>query len=148
MSEGRAARQDSAALIAEATKRAGLVWIAVAGQDRPCPAWHIWHASPGPAGDVEGASGAAYVLTAPGEQPLPGLGQADQVTVIVPSKESGGALVSWTARVTRVEPASREWDAVIVALAAGRLNVRLAPGETSPAARWAREAAVYRLAPA
>ena len=52
------------------TKRAGLVWIAIAGQDRPRPAWHIWR---GPGGRAA-PPGAAYMVTGPGEQPLPGLG--------------------------------------------------------------------------
>ena len=63
--------QPPPALIAEATKRAGLIWIATGGPGRPRPAWHIWRA------------GAAYVLTGPGEQPLPGLAAAGRVTVIV-----------------------------------------------------------------
>ncbi|MCW2908550.1 MAG: hypothetical protein JWL68_3339, partial [Actinomycetia bacterium] len=86
------------ALIAEATKRAGLIWITVpgqggasqddTGQGRPRPAWHVWR-------------DAAYVLTGPGEQDIPGLGDASQVTVTVASKDTGGLLVRWTARVSR-----------------------------------------------
>jgi hypothetical protein len=122
------------ALIAEATKRASLIWIVIQGQDRPRPAWHIWRAD------------AAYVVTGTGEQPLPGLAGAGQVTVIVAGGRAGGR-VEWTAAVSRVEPGSREWDEVIGPLVAGRLNAVLAPGETSPARRWARSGAVFRLAP-
>ena len=57
------------------------------------------------------------------------------MAVTVPSKESGGALVTWTAGVSRVEPGSPEWDEVIGPLAAARLNAELSPE------------AVYRLAP-
>ena len=133
------------ALIAEATKRAGLIWITVpgaggAGPDgagpgggRPRPVWHIWR-------------DAAYVLTGPGEQHVPGLGDAGQVTVTVPSKDTGGLLLRWTARVTRVEPGSAEWSGIIGALLAGRLNEPASPGE-SPAERWARTGQVYRLTP-
>jgi len=32
----------SHALIAEATRRAGVIWLAVPGRERPVPAWHIW----------------------------------------------------------------------------------------------------------
>jgi hypothetical protein len=127
------------ALIAEATKRAGLIWITVpgpggAGDRRPRPVWHIWR-------------DAAYVLTGPGEQHVPGLGDAGQVTVTVPSKDTGGLLLRWTALVTRVEPGSAEWSGIIGALLAGRLNEPASPGG-SPAERWARTGQVYRLAPA
>ena len=132
-------------LIAEATKRAGLIWIAIAGQDRPRPAWHIWWAGTGRPGP--GLPGAAYVVTGPGEQPLPGLAGAGRVTVIVAGGQAAGGRVEWTAAVGRVEPGSGEWDEVIGPLVAGRLNAVLAEGETSPAQRWARSGAVFRLAP-
>jgi hypothetical protein len=131
------------ALIAEATKRAGLIWITVpgnggtgqgsTGQGRPRPVWHVWR-------------DAAYVLTGPGEQDVPGLGEASQVTVTVPSKDTGGLLLRWTARVTRVPPGSAEWSGIIGALLAGRLNEPASPGEP-PAERWARAGQVYRLTP-
>ena len=131
------------ALIAEATKRAGLIWVTVpddaggaaAGPQRPHPVWHIWR-------------DAAYVLTGPGEQDVPGLGGARRVTVSVASKDTGGLLVCWTARVSRVEPDSAEWSGIIGALLAGRLNEPASPGAGSPAQRWARTATVYRLSPA
>ena len=120
-------RLPSPALIAEATRRAGVIWLAVPGRDKPFPAWHLWRDPPG----------AAYLVTGPGEQPLPGLAGAGRVTVTVPSKDTGGALVTWTAGVHRVEPGSAEWAAVIGPLAAGRLNADLDPGLVT----------VYRLAP-
>ncbi len=136
------------ALIAEATKRAGLIWITVpghagaggsgagaAGPGQPRAAWHVWR-------------DAAYVLTGPGEQDVPGLGDASQVTVTVASKDTGGLLVSWTARVSRVEPGSPEWAGIVGALLAARLNEPAVPGESSPARRWARTGAVHRLSPA
>jgi len=129
-------------LIAEATKRAGLIWITIDGQDRPHPAWHIWRAGVGP-----GAPGAAYVVTGPGEQPLPGLAGAGHVTVIVPASQAVGGRLEWRAAVGRVEPGSAEWDEVIGPLVAGRLNAVLAEGDTSPAQRWARSGAIFRLAP-
>jgi hypothetical protein len=139
----------AAALITEASKRAGLLWITISGQDRPCPAWHIWRTVTGAGGPGgPSAPGAAYVVTGPGEQPLPGLGEVDQVAVTVASSQTGGALVTWTADVSRVEPGTPEWDEVIGPLVAGRLNAVLAAGETSPARRWARSGAVFRLSPA
>jgi hypothetical protein len=133
------------ALIAEATKRAGLVWITIPGQGRPRPAWHIWRTV---AAAGAHPPGAAFLVTGPGEQPLPGLGEAGQVSVTVASSQTGGALVTWTADVSRVVPGTPEWDEVIGPLVAGRLNAVLAPGETSPAGRWARTGAVFRLSPA
>ena len=133
------------ALIAEATKRAGLIWITVPDEAvadgtggtvpaRPRAVWHVWR-------------DAAYVLTGPGEQDVPGLGDAPLVTVEVASKDTGGLLVRWAARVSRVEPGSAEWSAIIGALLAGRLNEPESPGTSSPAERWARTATVYRLSP-
>ena len=115
----------SRALVAEATRRAGIVWLTVPGRDRAYPAWHLWRDPPG----------AAYLVTGPGEQPLPGLAGAARVAVTVPSKESRGTLVTWTAEVSRVEPGSAEWGEVIGPLAAARLNAELSA------------AAVYRLSP-
>jgi hypothetical protein len=97
--------------------------------------WHVWR-------------DAAYVLTGPGEQDVPGLGEASQVTVTVASKDTGGLLVRWTARVSRVDPGSAEWPAIIGALLAGRLNEPASPAAASPAQRWARTGTVYRLSPA
>ena len=83
----------------------------------------------------------AYVLTGPGEQDVPGLAAASQVTVEVPSKDTGASLVSWTARVSRVDPGSADWSAIIGALLAGRLNEPA--GRHGAAARGPRH--VYRL---
>src|SRR5262249_10952955 len=51
------------ALTGGATGRGGVIWLAVPGRDTPFPAWHLWRDPPG----------AAYLVTGPGEQPLPGL---------------------------------------------------------------------------
>ena len=96
--------------------------------------WHVWR-------------DAAYVLTGPGEQDVPGLGDAPLVTVSVASKDTGGLLVRWAARVSRVEPGSAEWSGIIGALLAGRLNEPESPGAPSPAERWAQTGNVYRLTP-
>lgn len=114
------------AVVAEATKRSGVVWLTVPGRDKPYPAWHLWRDPPG----------AAYLVTGPGEQPLPGLDGAGRAAVTVPSKQAGGALVTWTASVSRVDRGSPEWAEVIGPLTAARLNAALPP-----------DAVVYRLAP-
>src|SRR5262249_25633053 len=109
------------ALIAEVTKRAGHVWIAIDGQGRPRPAWHSWRTAAGPRPRPPGPGqprpgqplpgqppppGAAYVVTGPGEQALPGLAGSRRVTVIVAGDQVPGGLLSWTAAVSRVEPGS------------------------------------------
>ncbi len=108
------------AVIAAATKRAGLIWITVPGAARPRAAWHVW------------LDGAAYVLTGPGEQQVPGLDTAPAAAVTVPSKDTGGQLLTWDAAVSRVDPAGPGWTAVAAALLAGRLNPPGAPGGGGP----------------
>jgi hypothetical protein len=121
-----------AGLVAEATKKAGVVWIMVAGTGRARPAWHHWQ------------DGAAYVLTGGSEQPLPGLAEAAAAEVTVPSKDSGGRLITWTARVTRVPPDSDEWQRAIPELGPKRLN---SLDSENQAERWALECTLLRLEP-
>ena len=109
---------DIAALVEEATKKSGMLWLALPDLPQPRTAWHLWHTGPDD-------KGAAYVVTGGIEQPLPGLPEAERVTVIVRSKEKGGRLVSWVASVSRVEPGTPEWDTVTPLLAKERLKLRL-----------------------
>ncbi|MFJ2928685.1 hypothetical protein ACIPIU_27200 [Streptomyces massasporeus] len=120
------------ALVEEATKKSGLVWVQ--GPDGPARAlWHVWH---------EGA--ACLVGDGPGEQPLPGLADGAEAKVTVRSKDKGGRLVTWTARVAELAPGSEAWDAAVAELKGKRLN---APdGEAMPG-RWAHECRVLRLEP-
>jgi ADP-ribose pyrophosphatase YjhB (NUDIX family) len=131
--------QPPAALIAGASRRAGMMWLGVPGQDRPYPAWHIW------------SDGAAYLVTGPGEQPLPGLagaaGAGVTVAVTVAAGDPGGHYLPWRARVSRVEPGSPDWEAVTGQLVAARLNPAPEADGTTPQQRWATSGAVYRLAP-
>ncbi|MEV1085259.1 hypothetical protein AB0I98_44780 [Streptomyces sp. NPDC050211] len=121
------------ALVEEATKKSGLVWVK--GPGGPVRAlWHVWH---------EGA--ACLIGDGPGEQPLPGLADGAAAEVTVRSKDKGGRLVSWTAKVVELSPGSEQWDATVAELKGKRLN---APdGEAMPQ-RWARECRVVRLEPA
>jgi hypothetical protein len=131
------------ALVDEAMKKSSLVWIALPDGSRPRPAWHLWH------------GGAAYVLTGgEGEQPLPGLPEADRVTVITRSKDKGCRLVSWQASVEEVPSDGPEWEEVAPLLFKERLNARPQPGEEvdegqsySPVPRWARESYLMKLTP-
>ncbi|MEG3629683.1 hypothetical protein [Streptomyces poriticola] len=120
------------ALVEEATKKSGLVWVQ--GPQSPARAlWHVWH---------EGA--VCLVGDGPGEQPLPGLADGATAEVTVRSKDKGGRLVAWTARVVELAPGSESWQAAVAELKGKRLN---APdGEAMPE-RWARECRVLRLEP-
>jgi hypothetical protein len=119
------------ALVAEATKKAAIVWLTVGDH----PAYPVWCA---PTGD------ALHVVTGPGEQPAPGL--LDATTVQVSARgDHGGRIVTWTASVVPVEPASDDWPVVATQLAGKRLNA--AGTVDDVVARWARECAVLRLAP-
>lgn len=132
---------DIAALVEEATRKSGLLWLALPGLPRPRAAWHIWYAWDG--GERE-PRGAAYVVTGGIEQPLPGLPEAERIAVTVRGKDKGARLVTWVAGVERVKPGSGEWEAVVPLLAKARLN---APDAGAMTERWAREAYVIRLTP-
>ncbi|MGW6293196.1 hypothetical protein [Streptomyces sp. NPDC055058] len=120
------------ALIEEATKKSGLVWVE--GPAGPARAlWHVWH---------EGA--ACVVGDGPGEQPLPGLADGTRAQVTVRSKDKGGRLVSWTATVAELPAGSEAWTAAVAELKGKRLN---APDGEAVPERWARECRVLRLEP-
>lgn len=117
---------EQAALVEEATKKSGLVWVN--GQ----ALWHVW------------VDGAMCVVGGPGEQPLPGLADGGTAEVAVRSKDKGGRLVTWTARVSLLAPDGEAWTAAAAELKGKRLNSPDGEGVTG---RWARECAVFRLAP-
>jgi hypothetical protein len=121
-----------AALVEEATKKSGIVWVrGASGPDRSL--WHVWH---------EGA--ALVVGDGPGEQPLPDLVDGGAATVTVRSKDKGGRLVGWTATVVQLTPGTEAWDAAVAELKGKRLN---APDAETMPERWARECRVLRLEP-
>ena len=70
---------DVTALLGEAMSKSGLFWVDVEG-DRTWPVWHVWD------------DGAAYVVSGPGEQPLPWL--PPEVRLILRSKDTGGRLLT------------------------------------------------------
>ncbi|MEV6173399.1 hypothetical protein AB0L99_34970 [Streptomyces sp. NPDC051954] len=120
------------ALVEEATKKSGLIWVK--GPGGPARAlWHVWH---------EGA--ACLIGDGPGEQPLPGLADGAAAEVTVRSKDKGGRLVSWAARVVELTPGSEQWDATVAELKGKRLN---APDGEAMTLRWSRECRVLRLEP-
>ncbi|MHB9859254.1 hypothetical protein [Streptomyces sp. YIM S03343] len=120
------------ALVEEAAKKSGLVWVEVPG-GRARALWHVWH------------EGAAYVVgDGPGEQPLAPLADGGTAEVTVRSKDKGGRLVTWSARVTELTAGSAEWEAAVAELKGKRLN---APDGETMTERWARECRVLRLTP-
>ncbi|WP_371555372.1 hypothetical protein OG416_12145 [Streptomyces longwoodensis] len=121
------------ALVEEATKKSGLVWVRPEGAAAARALWHVWH---------EGA--ACLVGDGPGEQPLSGLADGGRAEVTVRSKDKGGWLVSWTARVVQLAPGGEAWDAAVAELKGKRLN---APDGEAMTGRWARECRVLRLEP-
>ncbi|MGP4091172.1 hypothetical protein, partial [Streptomyces sp. KR55] len=98
------------ALVEEATKKSGLIWVKGPGAAARA-LWHVWH---------EGA--ACVVGDGPGEQPLPGLADGAAAEVTVRSKDKGGRLVSWTAKVVELTPGSEAWEAAVAELKGKRLN--------------------------
>jgi hypothetical protein len=119
------------ALVEEATKKSGLIWVRGDGHTRAL--WHVWH------------EGAAYIVgDGPGEQPLPGLVDGGDAEVTVRSKDKGGRLVAWSARVSELAPHSEAWEAAVGELKGKRLN---APDAERMTERWARECRVLRLEP-
>jgi hypothetical protein len=119
-------------LVADATKKSGLVWIAVPGQARPVAAWHVWR------------DDAVYLVTGPGEQAMPGLNDAATCDVTVRSTDKGSRVVTWRAAVSRVDPDTSEWAEAVPALLAGRLNL---PDAAHAEQRWASTCTVLRLTP-
>ncbi|WP_330337954.1 hypothetical protein [Streptomyces sp. NBC_00557] len=122
------------ALVEEASKKSGLVWVKGAGAAAARALWHVWH---------DGA--VCLVGDGPGEQPLEGLVDGGSAEVTVRSKDKGGRLVTFPVTVSELRSGSEEWEAAVAELKGKRLN---APdGEAMPA-RWARECRVLRLTPA
>lgn len=119
------------ALVEEATRKSGLIWVGVADQ-APRPVWHVWH------------DGGAYLVVGGREQELPGLDAVHTVSVTVRSKDKGGRLVTWTAKPRQVRPDGQEWVTVAALLHGQRLNAT--DGEQQPK-RWRRESQIYRLEP-
>ncbi|MHB8452322.1 MAG: hypothetical protein ACYDAQ_18010 [Mycobacteriales bacterium] len=122
---------DLSPLVEAGTRKSGLVWIAVPGQQVRA-AWHLW------------SEGAALVLHGPDEQEMPGLAEADRVAVTVRSTDKGSRLVTWEAAVDSVPPGSTSWDELMPALQRARLN---SPDGPAAPDRWARTCTLTRLTP-
>jgi hypothetical protein len=121
-----------AALVEELMRKSGLCWLRLPGGTRDHAVWHIWH------------QGAAYVVSGGSEQPAPGIDTAETATVIVRTKDSRQRMLAWRAQVATLRPDDPQWDEVVRALVATRLNLTDLEGA---AQRWARECVVSRLTP-
>lgn len=148
MTESAALPLFARALIEESAKKSAMVWVR--GPQGPArPLWHVWQDG---AVCLVGAAGGESESGGPGaagvrEQPLTGLGLVDggAATVSVRSKDKGGRLVVWPARVAEPQPHSTSWTAAVEELRGKRLN---APDTETLPERWARECRVLRLEPA
>jgi len=119
----------SPTLIAEATRRSGVVWLGRAGEP-PALVWHLWH------------DGSAYVVGGGAEQPLRVSAGDDAVVVVRSAASQSGVVVTWPADVTAVQPGTEDWEQVVPLLAAARLN---APAGAEQ--RWAEQCTILRLTP-
>ena len=122
-------------LLAEAASKSGVMWVEVPGGGSHA-VWFVWHDDE----DPRGAGPAAYVVSGPGEQRLPGL--PPEVTVILRSKDTGGRLLRLRATARELDRTTPEWDAAAEVLRAGRLN---ATGDVL--ARWRESAVIHVLTP-
>lgn len=140
------------ALIDEAMKKSGLIWVYTPRSPGGRALWHVW------------LEGNAYVLTrvpdattsaerdayeqlgANTEQPDPGLADGATVWVVVRSKDDAHRLISLAVKAHEVRPHDPDWSAASSELAKSRLNLR--DPEDAPR-RWAPEARfrIYRLTP-
>ena len=128
------------ALIEEAAKKSGLVWLAPAGPATPGapPAapqamWHVWH------------DGAVTLVAGGAEQPLPSYATPGKVVEVgIRSKDAGGRLVTWLSQVQAPTPGTPDWDAAAAALHAERLNL---PEGDPYLDRWTTTSIILRLRP-
>ncbi|AUG79543.1 hypothetical protein CFP65_4822 [Kitasatospora sp. MMS16-BH015] len=121
------------ALLEEAAKKSGLLWVRADGQPQARALWHAWH------------DGAVVVVGDGIEQPLHGLTAGAGAEVTVRSKDKWGRLTAWPARVSELAPRSEGWLGAVEELKGKRLN---APDTDTIDERWARECRVLRLEPA
>ncbi|WP_407913533.1 hypothetical protein [Kitasatospora sp. NE20-6] len=120
------------ALLEEAAKKSGLLWVRADGQEQSRALWHAWH------------DGAVVVVGDGAEQPLHGLRAGTAAVVTVRSKDKGGRLTGWPAAVTELAPHGEAWLGAVEELKGKRLN---APDTDTIGDRWARECRVLRLEP-
>lgn len=122
-------------LLAEAASKSRVAWIRLP-DGTTHPIWFAWHDDQ----DPRGTGPALYVVSGPGEQPLPWL--PDDVDVIFRSKVDKGRLLTVQARVREIRPDDPQWSAAVAVLKSERLN---STGDIET--RWLRSATIHVLAP-
>ncbi len=127
-----AAEPELTGAIAAVAAKAALLWIRPEGADRSWPAWQVWHEQ------------ASWVVSGPGEQPLPPL--RGRVRLVFRSKAAGARLLAVSAIAEPLDPSDPRWSAAAQALAAGRLNSAVKPAEL-PNFWQAAGVQITRLAP-
>ncbi|MDN5795086.1 MAG: hypothetical protein L0H79_04965 [Intrasporangium sp.] len=118
---------NASALLAEAMSKSGLFWVE-APDGRTWGVWHVW------------SDGTAYVVSGPGEQPLPWL--PTEARIILRSKDTGGRLLTTRATTSIVEPGTPEWTAAAELLKGSRLNAA-----DDSVTRWAQQCTITALRP-
>lgn len=121
---------EHAALVAEACRKSGIVWVKPSDGARFQLAWHVWH------------DDAVHVVYGVGEQMLPLLTGA--VEVVARSKDTGGRVVTFLSRAEVLPAGSPQWQAAAEALSAARLNT---PDSAEQRERWSSGGLISRLTP-
>ena len=125
-----------AALVAEAARKSRVCWLSyeyAGGAERERLVWHVWH-----------EDALVVLLGEPAGQQLPGAHRAGLVEVTMRSKDTGGRLLSWTARARVVDPAEASWERHAAALLGVRLNL---PDPAAALSAWRASCTVLRLEP-
>jgi hypothetical protein len=122
------------ALVEEATKRAGVIWVrATDGNPEPLALWHVW------------ADGRACVVCGGLEQAAPaGLVDGRKAEVTVASKDKGSRLATWVADAAVIAPVDEQWTPITALLQSKRQN---SPDGDAAGSRWAHESTVFVLTP-
>ena len=118
------------ALVAELSKKTGVSWLRHGTATHAV--WHVWH------------DDALCLVSGGDEQPLPDIGDGEQVEITQRSKDNGGRLITWVGEVSVVRPGDEHWADTTAALVSDRLN--LADLGTT-ADEWARTSVVRRIRP-
>lgn len=122
-------------LLAEAANKSDVAWLRLP-DGATHPIWFVWHDD----GNPRGAGPALYIVSGPGEQPLPWL--PSEVEVIFRSKDTRGRLLTVTAAVREIPPESPQWSRAAEVLRPERLNTT---GDVE--VRWRESATIHVLAP-
>lgn len=118
------------ARLREGLSKSGVLWLGPSETD----ARAAWFAYVAPH---------VYVVTGPGEQPLPEL--HDETVLVLRSRATRDRLLVLPAGVEVLHPTDERWEPATTALAAARLNAPVLPAQLPD--RWAASATVYALTP-